>query len=1272
MPPRIMRSAPTAPVRDMSVASSNVRPASPTPSIASTLTGIDQQDNNDEEHQPQRQPASMEPEPNPPSVTTNNTDPILQQLLTMMSSLKGEVGSLRQRLDEQEVKASEEFTPPSQSYRQTRPVFTPREETPVYRNSNRSATPTVTTVAPAKLKATDFPTFKGHDGEDVDAWIEKVTAILDYSGAPDAAFLQLLPSILKDNALSTFISFGQEHRANLRTWEEWQHALREAHQLPDYEESMRRKCLYRTLRFNEHFVDYYQDKIRLQRYVYPEGTPHRDLIKDIISGLPIHMKPLVMANTGPATSLYEFRRILIELEPALRNKPQRDGRPRNNQDDPRPSNNFRERPPTPAPRQPMPSSDNLPRTNCFNCGGPHWRKDCPEPPKPRSSSFQHNTNRPSNLSPTNRTPSNGDRWNDNNKTSNTITMNAQANKKKTRSQSFDAASIKTLSRSTIPSVETTPAPTIPTPQAETVLPEVGVPSNLEWQDKTPAFALARLQQPTGIIHKVCIDTGSSISLIDHDYAKRHLPESSFVYGNSISLNGLGKSTAIGKVKVNIYPVNNELEKVAIPIDFFLTLGLTSKIIIGNDLLLPLKATIRLEDQSLTFDGLPITIPLTCQEPPMDHTVPTARVKESFTILPHHVANIPVSVIGLPSTDEYLIEPVDSAPLMFSRAVGRTDSDRHFVQVMNTSHRPLSLSPGQKIGQVLPLKSSLQDREPIYATINNIANDPNDITEFEKILADFDINPDISEDDRKSMQEVLLQNRQAFAYGNRKLGSTDWVKMSLETGDAAPISSPPYRASPQGRQIIEETIAELIEDGVIEESDSPWASPAILVRQKGKDRFCIDYRKINAVLTADQYPIPRIDDILGQFSGKTYFTTFDANKGFHQVEINEEDRPKTAFRTHKGLHQFKRMPFGLKTGPSIFQRLTDKVLGRYKWQIALVYIDDIIIYSNSLKEHLSDVSTVLKLVGKSGITLSPKKCHIAYQSIKALGHTVSNLGIGTLEETVRAVKEYPIPHNVKSLQRFLGLAVYYRRFVQNFARLAAPLYELLKDGVPFKWTSRQDEAVNNLKNALTSAPVLAHPDYTKPFLVHTDASTTGLGVVLGQMDDENREHPILFLSRTLTPAEKNYGSTEMECLAMIWAIKKLHPYLDGSKFTIITDHSALKWILDFNGSNRRLIRWSLELQAYRDNMSIQYRPGRVHFNADALSRAPLPTTNNITSVSIDSAFTDRILEGYKHDPEFREIINSLNKNDDSAPHLQRFLLASDGLLLFQGVRDDTLR
>jgi hypothetical protein len=253
--------------------------------------------------------------------------------------------------------------------------------------------------------------------------------------------------------------------------------------------------------------------------------------------------------------------------------------------------------------------------------------------------------------------------------------------------------------------------------------------------------------------------------------------------------------------------------------------------------------------------------------------------------------------------------------------------------------------------------------------------------------------------------------------------------------------------------------------------------------------------------------------------------------------------------------------------------------------------------------------VLQLVTKSGITLSPKKCHVTYRFIQALGHSVSNLGIGIVGETIWAVSEFPTPSNTKALQCFLELAVYYRRFVKDFATAASPLYSLLQKDIACCWTKACQHAQKRLKNNLVTAPIVAHPDHNKPFLLHMDTSNVGLGAaVLEQLDENNQEHPIVYLLKTLNPAEKNYTSTEMECLATVWAVKKLHAYLDGSTSTIITDHLALQWLLDFNGSNKRLVRWSMELQPYRPNMTVRNRAGRVHDNADPLSCAPLPTTN----------------------------------------------------------------
>lgn len=252
---------------------------------------------------------------------------------------------------------------------------------------------------------------------------------------------------------------------------------------------------------------------------------------------------------------------------------------------------------------------------------------------------------------------------------------------------------------------------------------------------------------------------------------------------------------------------------------------------------------------------------------------------------------------------------------------------------------------------------------------------------------------------------------------------------------------------------------------------------------------------------------------------------------------------------------------------------------------------------------------------TGITLSMKKCHIAYQKLEALGHTISNLGVGTAEGTIKAVKEFPRPNNVKELQRFLGLCVYYRRFVKDFSIQAGPLYNLLKNDVKYVWDEKCQRTFDTLKEQLTTAPVLAHPDYEKEFLLYTDASIEGLGAILAQNADDGKEHPIAYISRSLSPAEKNYIITELECLAIVWPVKKLHPYLDGVKFTLVTDHSALQWLFDFKGPNRRLVRWSLELQPFRDYMTIQYRGGKKHANVDPLSRAPMAVCNAINSSAV---------------------------------------------------------
>jgi transposase InsO family protein len=795
-------------------------------------------------------------------------------------------------------------------------------------------------------------------------------------------------------------------------------------------------------------------------------------------------------------------------------------------------------------------------------------------------------------------------------------------------------------------------------------------SEEERSDICPTFAITKIDKDEGILHKICIDTGSSISCIDYDYVKKHLANHEIKTSSNLRLMGIGTNMTTGTIDVTMHMITTDPDK---PYHRHVTLyivpRLNTKIILGNDQLVPMKAKIDLQNNLMTFATHSKQVVITSTRMTDNRQLrQTARTREVFQIDPGYQARVPILLDEAPPGGLYYLDASQPMKdLYVARSVAKADSNSHYAMLCNLGRSTIRIPAGTLVGH----PSGVSEQSPANREVNLVLRDLRRDPTFEEDIAKLDINPELTKNQQEDLRNVIRSQHAAFAYGDRKLGHTNLAIMKIETGDADPVSQPPYHASPAGRKIIDDTLAELIAEDVIEESDSPWASPAILVRQKGKDRFCIDFRKVNEVTKADQYPIPRIDDILSQFSGKAYFSTFDANKGFHQIEIDPKDREKTAFRTHRGLHQYKRMPFGLKSGPGIFQRLMDKILGRYKWQTALVYIDDIIIYSTDFDTHLKDVDTVLGLVGKSGITLSPTKCHLGYQSLNALGHTISNLGIGTAEGTVKAVKEFPRPGSRKEVQRFLGLCVYYRRFVKDFSKIAKPLYHLTKDDTKFKWDEDCEATFEALKVKLTSAPTLAHPDYDKPFLLYTDASNLGLGAVLAQNDSEGKEHPIVYLSRTLSPAESNYTITELECLAIVWSVRKLHAYLDGVKFTLITDHSALQWLFDFRGSNRRLVRWSLELQPYRDWMTIKYRQGRIHLNADPLSRAPLPECNNITTVEIPQEFLDSIRNGYSNDPYFQRITEGL-RTDPPLREFDRFVLQENGIITYSDPSDDHLR
>lgn len=310
---------------------------------------------------------------------------------------------------------------------------------------------------------------------------------------------------------------------------------------------------------------------------------------------------------------------------------------------------------------------------------------------------------------------------------------------------------------------------------------------------------------------------------------------------------------------------------------------------------------------------------------------------------------------------------------------------------------------------------------------------------------------------------------------------------------------------------------------------------------------------------DVFPIPRIDDLLDQLGQCTIFSILDLAAGYWQIKVHPDSQEKTAFTTHQGLYEFSVMPFGLRNAPATFQRTMQEVLRGLNPKkgpdFVSVYIDDVLIFSRNLEEHVEHIQRVVQRIADCGLKLKPSKCHFARRKVEFLGHMVTAEGLKPNAAQVEAVTSYPVPANVKDVRQFLGLASYYRRFVPCFAKIAAPLHHLLTKGITFNWTLECQQAFEDLKDKLVNSPVLAYPDFNKSFVLETDASIRGLGAVLSQKQSDGKFHPVAYVSRSLAITEERYFITALETLAVVWAISHFQYYLYGHDVTVLTDHQG---------------------------------------------------------------------------------------------------------------------
>ena len=420
-----------------------------------------------------------------------------------------------------------------------------------------------------------------------------------------------------------------------------------------------------------------------------------------------------------------------------------------------------------------------------------------------------------------------------------------------------------------------------------------------------------------------------------------------------------------------------------------------------------------------------------------------------------------------------------------------------------------------------------------------------------------------------------------------------------TVNSGPIKQRPYRVSPKEDEFIKTEVDRLLELNIIRPSKSPWASPVVLADKKdGTLRFCVNYQRLNDVTLKDSYPQPIIEDLLNEIAGHKYYSKLDLYSGYHQIPMNEKSVEYTAFVVKQGLYEFVRMPFGLTNAPASFQRTMDDLFSDLYGKFVTIYMDDFCIYSNSLEEHLEHLRIVMERLRKAGLRAKKSKCMFLADQIEYLGHQVNQDGIKIDPKRTEAISQIPEPSDVNALRRFLGMVGYLRSFIEGFSITARPLFELLKKDVKFEWGNDQRKAFNELKEKLLRAPVLTAGKPELPYILVTDASDYGIGGALLQLVD-GKEKPVMYWSRSLNSAERNYSTTDKEALAVVSCLKKFRHYLWGLKFEIHTDHQALVHIFNNPDPRGRLARWVLTLREF--DFIVKYRKGAENALADGLSR-----------------------------------------------------------------------
>jgi transposase InsO family protein/dUTPase len=562
-----------------------------------------------------------------------------------------------------------------------------------------------------------------------------------------------------------------------------------------------------------------------------------------------------------------------------------------------------------------------------------------------------------------------------------------------------------------------------------------------------------------------------------------------------------------------------------------------------------------------------------------------------------------STIAIPICQQIAVIESTEIPIVPGVVNVKQGRNEVYFEIFNQTNTEISISEGEKIAKLY--QANIEEGQ---------------YEEQKEFIESFDLSH-LTKNDQGELKSFLLKNRDVFALSFKEMGCSNVTEVKIDMNNSTPFRQKMRPVPPGAYSELKAHLLELVTSGVVKESKSPFSSNIVLARKKnGELRLCVDFRQLNDRCTRDSYAIPRVDMLMDSLKDARYFVSLDLFSGYHQLKICDEHTERTAFITPCGLYEYCKLPFGLKNAPSVFQRCMDKVLDGLIMKTCVVYLDDVVVHGKTKIELYQNLQEVFNRLRQANLKLKPQKCCFLKESVEFLGFEISQTGVKISDKHIEDVQKWAIPTNIKELQQYLGFMNFFRKHILNYAKIAEPLTRLLRGHSNKKskktrprtnaisvvgeaewiWGVEQQTAFDELKTILLSPPVLVYPDFTKPFVLHCDASVQGLGGALYQEDSSGKLHPVAFGSRTLSAAEKNYSTHKLEFLALKWSVtSKFKYYLYGSRFHVFTDHNPLLYLTTTAKLDALGHRWLAELSIY--DFEISYKPGLTNVVADSLSR-----------------------------------------------------------------------